>query len=315
MAETEPLSAVVHSTRDLADGVRGLRLRRADGLPFPALASGAHLRVELPSGLVRPYSITDPPGAHDELGIAVALDEDGRGGSREVFGLRAGDRLRVVPVPSTFTLDPTETRHVLVAGGIGITPIWSMIQQAEASGAAWELHYAARSAGRAAFREELEALERAAPGRVRFAFSAQGPRLDLPAIVASAGPGAGVYCCGPHGIVEAFTSCAAGLGARAHVEDFTAVEAAAGGFDVEFRGSGITAHVPEDSTILDVALEAGIDIEYSCMSGTCGSCVATVLDGVPDHRDEYLTEEEQGCGKSMLICCSGCRVGPLVLDL
>ncbi|WPB89250.1 PDR/VanB family oxidoreductase [Streptomyces malaysiensis] len=300
---------------DLAVDVLGLGLRRTDGEDFPVTHAGAHLRLHLASGLERNYSLVGVPGRHQRLDIAVQLAADSRGGSKEVFGLHEGDTLHVGLPPNSFELADDEEDYLLLAGGIGITPIWSMIQHLEATERSWRLHYAAGSEARAAFLNELCALEAARPRRVHLAFSDAGDRLDLAALSASAGPRTGVYCCGPHRFVSAFRDAAGDLAERAHVEDFTPAEVAAGGFDVELATSGLTLFVPDGSSILDVVLEAGLEPDYSCMSGTCGSCETTVLSGVPEHRDLVLGEQEREANTSMMICCSGCRSGPLVLDL
>lgn len=307
--------AEVTQVQTVAHDVLGLGLRRCDGADFPLVTAGAHVTLALPSGLQRQYSVVNGPGPTQELFITVQLQQDGRGGSKEVFAMTAGTRLSVSAPVSTFALVEADESHLLIAGGIGITPIWSMVQHAEDQGRPWELHYGARSEECAAFVPQLRELERRRPGRVHFAFSDEGQRLDLDAVVASAGPGTGLYCCGPERITQALLECATRRGRRAHLEDFTVAEAAEGGFPVTLARTGTTVHVPEGGTVLEAVLEAGVEVEYSCMSGTCGTCRSVVLSGEPDHQDYFLSDEEKEAGDTMLICCSGCRRGPLVLDL
>ena len=299
----------------LAEGVRGLRLQAVDGRQLPAPEPGSHLHVRLPSGLERDYSLVNAPAPCEELLIAVKLEADGRGGSTEVFALREGDRLHVTEQANTFALDAGDAAHVFLAGGIGITPIWCMVQHAEHTGQPWRLHYGARSADAAPYLSELAALEAAAPGRVHLAFSDRGEHLDIAAVVASVAPGEGLYCCGPDRIVDGCRQASTALGDRAHFEDFSVAEVAEGGYEVGLARSGRTVFVPDGSSILDVVLEEGLEIEYSCMSGTCGTCQVPVLSGVPDHQDYFMTDEEKAAGDRMMICCSGRASGTLVIDL
>lgn len=299
----------------LVEDVLGFWMRRDGGQDLPPVAPGGSVRLTTPGGFERHYSLVNGPHAADELMIAVQLEQEGRGGSREMFALREGDELPVTMPTNTFDLDLSEERFVFIAGGIGITPIWSMIQHAEGMGRPWELHYGSRSAKRAAYLEELLALEERAPGRIHMSFSDEGQRLDLDGIVGAVGPGAGIYCCGPERITQSVEACAAAHGVTAHLEDFSVAGVAAGGFEVQLARSELSLFVPDGSTILDVILEAGVDTDYSCMSGTCGSCETKILSGSPDHQDFMLTDEEKEAGDRMMICCSGCLSGPLVLDL
>ena len=315
MTDPEGHDLTVHQVDAIAEDVRSLTLKRADGGAFEGIGAGDHVRLVLPSGRERCYSLVNAADVTDHLEIAVQLDPAGRGGSAEMFGMEIGDTLRATDPLNSFALADTTGESVFIAGGIGITPIWSMIQHLEAAGRPWRLHYGARSSARAAFLPQLLELEDAAPGRVRFYSATDGDRLDLASIVAASGDDAEVYCCGPDRIATAFHEVADELGDRAHVEDFTAAEVAEGGFSVELARSGRTLVVQDGQSILDVVLEAGIEQDYSCMTGTCGTCATGVLDGVPDHRDYYMTDEDKERGDSMMICCSGCSVGPLVLDL
>ncbi|MFJ9562816.1 PDR/VanB family oxidoreductase [Streptomyces fuscichromogenes] len=310
LAEVEVLDSV-----PLADAVTGITLRPLAGLPVPETAPGSHVRLRLPSGLERSYSLVNAPGERKHYRIAVQCAEDGRGGSREMAGLRPGDRLWAATPANAFRLHEGEGESVLIAGGIGITPIWSMIQHLEAAGRPWRLFYGARNRDRAAFLDALSNLEAARPGRVTLAFSDEETRLDIPAAVASTAPDGHVYCCGPQYMLTAFRDSTGHMGERAHSEDFEGVGAPEGGFEVRLARSGKSLVVAEGSSILEAVLEAGVEPAYSCMGGTCGSCETPVLGGVPDHRDMVLTDEEKESGDKMIICCSGCVSGPLILDL
>lgn len=308
----------VAGLRDLADGIRLLELECAQGQGFQEFEPGSHVRLRLPSGLERSYSLVNAPGEHERLQVAVHLSTESRGGSREVFGLAVGDRIESTEPVADFRLADDADEHLLIAGGIGITPLWSMIQRLERDGAPWTLHYAVAHRDRAAFLDEISALEQARPDRVSVYDSSRGQRLQLSRIVAATGPRTTVYCCGPDRIVEEFRAVAAHLGTRARVEDFSVAqlaEHAPEGLQVRLERSGVDLVVPPGTSILDAVLEQGIDVEYSCMSGTCGSCLTRVLGGVPDHQDFFLTDEEKEPGDVMLICSSGAADGRLVLDL
>ena len=314
MVAVDAVEIVITRIEDLAEGVRELWLSRCNGEPFAPTVPGDSIRLSLPSGLERNYSLVGAAGIHDELAIAVALHTDGLGGSKEVFTLVPGDKVAVRPGTS-FGLDDSDESCVFFAGGIGITPIWSMIQACEASGRPWQLYYAAKRPERAAFLAELTDLEQRRGGRVHLAFSEHGDRLNLASILADVGEGAGVYGCGPHVFVEAFTAASQHLGARSHREDFSAATVASGGFEVQLARTGRSVFVPDGSSILEVLLDEGLEPDYSCMSGTCGTCQIAVLAGVPDHQDFVLTDDEKLSNTTMMICCSGCRSGSLVLDI
>ena len=303
-----------------AQGVLLLELRAAGGGPLPGYAAGAHIDLHLPGDMVRSYSLLDAPeAAPRRWRVAVQLEAGGRGGSRAVHQrLRVGDRLDLSGPRNAFPLVEDGAPCVLIAGGIGITPIWCMAQRLAATGASWSLHYAAASRPRAAFLDEVAAL---AGDRLRLHIDAeQGGRVfDLVAAVAAAPATAHLYCCGPAPMLAAFRAATAGRDpARLHTESFVpeAPVDRRGGFAVTLARSGRTLAVAEGQSVLDVLLDAGVALSFSCMEGLCGSCRVGVLAGVPDHRDTVLSAAERAGGKVMMVCCSGSRDGgPLVLDL
>ena len=325
MAGTPDFAAVpgprpvrVRALRDLAHDVRLVELECPQQRGFAPFEPGSHVRLTLPSGRERSYSLVNSPDESEHLRVAVHLSGETRGGSREVFSLAVGDALQVTGPIEDFRLDDDAGDHLFIAGGIGITPLWSMIQHLERDGGAWALHYAVTTPERAAFVAELTALERAHPGRLHVYASSERERLDLADVVALAGSNTAVYCCGPDRIVSEFRSVSKHLGTRARVEDFSVAELATHSIDglaVRLERSDVDLMVPQGTSILDAVLDQGVNVEYSCMSGTCGSCLTRVLSGVPDHQDYFLSDEEKELGDQMLICSSGAVVGPLVLDL
>lgn len=289
--------------------------RRPDGSALPPAEAGAHVDLVLPNGLTRQYSLVldgREPGAYT---VGVKRDEHGGGGSRYLHDqVTVGSTLRISLPRNNFRLHNGDHHTVLIAGGIGITPIWSMLHTLSARGRPWELHYSCRTRADALFATALAGR----PG-VHHHFDDEhgGAVLDLTAIVAAAPPGTHFYCCGPAPMLDAFTAATESIvDDRVHVEYFTPRhEAAGGGFVVRLERSGAEHYVGEDSSILDTLRAAGMDLPSSCEQGICGTCETPVLAGVPDHRDSILTESERRANDTMMICCSGCVGDRLVLDL
>ncbi|MEU9973385.1 PDR/VanB family oxidoreductase [Streptomyces sp. NPDC051014] len=290
----------VAARETVADGVVQLRL---EGERLPGWEPGAHLDVVLPSGLVRQYSLCGDPADASSYTIAARLVADGRGGSREVHERVAeGMELEVRGPRNRFPLAGADS-YVFVAGGIGITPILSMVRSLP-PGARWRLLYCGRSRASMPFVAELAGDE-----RVTVVAEDEDGRPDLDALTVP--DGALVYCCGPQGLMAAVQ------------ERFPAVRLerfgpSAGGaddqaFELELRRSGRTLTVPADSTVLTAVRAELPDTAYSCAQGFCGTCQQRVLAGEVDHRDELLTDAERA--DSMLICVSRAHGGRLVLDL
>ncbi len=322
------LTVRLHSITYEAQDIHLFEFRPLQGRVLPQAAAGAHIDLHLPNGMVRSYSLVDPEGAADRYVIAVKNDPAGRGGSRLVHeALRVGQEMAIGPPRNNFPLREDAASSVFIAGGIGITPILGMVRRLERSARPWQLHYAARSPGSAAFLGELAALRPKTHLYFRAAFDAEQPAavaeteagaLDIAALVAGLPREADLYCCGPLRMMTAFEEAAASRPPeRVHVEYFAAREAAAseGGFAVVLQRSGRRIEVPPGQTILDALREAGLDMPYSCMEGVCGSCETRVLAGIPDHRDLILTKEERAANDRMMPCCSGSLSPTLTLDL
>ncbi|MFT3907565.1 MAG: PDR/VanB family oxidoreductase [Steroidobacteraceae bacterium] len=300
--------------------VRSFELRSTDARPLPAHEPGAHIDLRLPGGIERSYSLLDPETDGRSYRIAVQRDPRSRGGSSYLFeNVTVGDHLDVATPVNSFPLCQDAAPSVLIAGGIGITPIYSMVRRLEQQGRRWQLFYAARTRERAAFLAELSMLEQAGSGRVTLFFDAErsGAQLDIAAIAARCPSDAHLYCCGPVSMLAAFETATARIPEeRRHVEYFAAANApAAGGFDVELHRSGRVIRVPPGRSILDTLLESGMDLPRSCRSGVCGTCETTVIAGIPDHRDQVLSARERASNSKIMICCSGSLGEKLVLDL
>ena len=287
-----------------------------DGRPLPAYEPGAHLDVHLPGGLMRQYSLARPYRADQGYLVGIKLDAKSRGGSKWLHEeARVGAMFDVGGPRNNFPLKEDAPASVLIAGGIGITPIWCMAQRLEEIGASFEVHYAVRTRADAAFLAELE---RMAP-RLKLHVDAEAEAvLDVSGAVASAPPGAHLYCCGPAPMLEAFeAACQDRPAETVHVEYFSApqLKPLEGGFIVVLAKSGREFEVAPGSTILETLRQAGLNVPASCEQGVCGTCETTILEGTPDHRDLLLTPGEKASGKTMMICCSGSLTERIVLDL
>ena len=314
-----PTTLTVAARTLAADGVVSLTLRRPDGGTLPAWTPGAHIDVLLEGdadGLVRQYSLCGQPAERGSWQIAVLREPQGRGGSAYVHDhLREGSTVRVRGPRNNFPLRPA-TRHLFVAGGVGITPILPMVEAAEAAGADWSLLYGGRTRTSMAFLDRL-----AAHGeRVLVRPQDEYGLLDLAAHLDVPKEGTLVHACGPEPLLRAVQEqCAGWPPGTLGVERFAPVAAtesgAAAAFELELVRSGLTLTVPPDRSVLETVEEAGVTVDFSCREGTCGTCETDVLDGTPDHRDSLLTEDERAAGDTMLICVSRSCGPRLVLDL
>jgi tetrachlorobenzoquinone reductase len=292
--------------------------RGGDLVPFTA---GSHIDLHLSNGMIRSYSLVNDQREQNRYVIAVNKDAASRGGSKFIHEtLRVGDIVTISHPKNNFALQENASHSVLIAGGIGITPLFSMIRRLETLGGSWKLYYAARTRFTAAFLDELNALR---PNvhldlHVNFDQEPSGRMLDLSTIINDVPADAHIYCCGPVAMLEAFEAATAGRPpSHVHVEYFKAKEkpAAEGGFDVKLARSNRTIKVQPGKTILDALLDAGITANYACAEGVCGTCETKIIEGVPDHRDLFLSKEEQAANKTLMICCSGSKSSTLVLDL
>ncbi|MDT0570264.1 PDR/VanB family oxidoreductase [Streptomyces sp. DSM 3412] len=322
MTGTPALRLTVTRMRYEADGVLSLTLADPAGTPLPEWTPGAHLDLRLPSGLTRQYSLCGDPANRHEYRVAVLLAEDSRGGSREIHAtVQTGDSLDVAGPRNHFRLVDAPA-YLFIAGGIGITPLLPMMRQAAAAGTPWSLLYGGRTRPSMAFLDEIGDLS---GGKVSLAPQDEAGLPDIGAQLRDAPPEAAVYCCGPEGLLRAVRSLCAERPDQptVHFERFAAADPApaaatqetSAAFEVELRRSGIRVTVAPDTTVLDAVREVLPTAPFSCGEGVCGTCETTVLDGVPDHRDELLTPEEHESGTTMLICVSRCRGPRLVLDL
>ncbi|HEV7628575.1 MAG TPA: PDR/VanB family oxidoreductase [Streptomyces sp.] len=314
------MSLTLTHKETLADGVVRLTLAPVDARPVPAWTPGAHIDLLLGEQLERQYSLCGDPGDASALQVAVLREDGGRGGSQYVHDeLAVGSTLRARGPRNHFALVDAP-RYLFIAGGIGITPILPMIAEADKRGADWQLLYGGRARSSMAF---TESLTRSWPSLVRLCPQDESGLLDLDALLAVPCPDTAVYCCGPEPLLNAVEErCASWPPGALHTERFAPRPAGERGssgpsaaFEVELAQSGKVLAVPADRSVLEVVEEAGVAVLSSCREGTCGTCETGVLEGVPEHRDSLLTDDERAAGDVMFICVSRCGEGRLVLDL
>ena len=312
----------VTERRELAEGVVGLRLASPGGRPLPRWTPGAHIDVECGSAdRSRQYSLCGDPDDATAYEIAVLREPAGRGGSNWIHEhAQVGTLLRIRGPRNHFRLDEGARRLLLVAGGIGVTPVAAMARRAQALGIPYTLHYAGRSRRSMALLDELAARH---GDRLQVHAKDEGGRLDLAALLAMPEPGTQVYACGPARLLDGLQQAVAAAGwpeDALRVEHFhtslgTLDPAQEHAFEVELQDSGLTLPVPADRTVLSVLRAANVDVQSDCQEGLCGSCEVRVLAGDIDHRDLVLTRAERAEGRRMMACCSRARGGRLVLAL
>lgn len=318
------LKALVHTMRHEADGIVSVEFRPASPeVDFPAFEAGSHIDLHLPNGLVRSYSLCNPATDRQRYVVGVLNDKKSRGGSRYVHQqLRVGSTIEISHPRNNFKLEEGADRSVLVSGGIGVTPIWCMLQRLVALGRPVEMIYCARSRKEAAFIDAITALAADKGIAITWHFDEEkGAPPNLAAMLEGKGAGSHYYCCGPTPMLDSFEKSCEQLGfPNAHIERFAAVEVAAPAatetYVVECAKSGKSVEVPPGKSILDSLIEAGLNPDHSCKEGVCGACETVVLEaGEIEHHDGILTKLERQSNKTMMICVSRCKRGPLVLDI
>jgi len=312
---------VARKTTEAIDIV-SFELVSEDGRPLPAFSAGAHIDVQVPGGLTRQYSLCNDPGESHRYLIGVLRDSGSRGGSRGMHdNVAEGDLLRISAPKNHFPLAQGATHSVLLAGGIGVTPILCMAEGLAAAGAAFNMHYCVRSPERAAFRKRIACSSFASQVAFHFDDGTAAQKLQLVNVLSAPQAGVHLYVCGPKGFMDAVLGTARGAGwpeDQLHCEFFgTEIAASADDktFEVKLASSGRIVVVPKDKTVVQALADAGVEIATSCEQGVCGTCLTRVLGGEPDHKDTYLTPEEQALNDQFTPCCSRSRSPMLVLDL
>ena len=312
----------VAAKRTAAEDICALELRHPEGAALPAFSAGAHIDLHLGEGLVRQYSLAGDPADTSRYLLGVLREPASRGGSAAVHDrLREGDLLGASLPRNHFPLHAQAPHSLLLAGGIGITPLLSMAEQLHREGRGFELHYCTRSAARTAFVERLGEAAWASRAHLHHDDGPQPQRLDLPGLLRASRPDTHLYVCGPRGFIDWVLRSARDAGwdeTRLHREYFAGAEDASPGgdaFEVELSSSGRVVRVEPAQTIVQALAAAGIDLPTSCEQGVCGTCLTRVLAGTPEHRDSYLTDEERARNDQILPCCSRALSARLLLDV
>ena len=312
---------VARKTPEALD-VASFELVAPDGSLLPAFTAGAHIDVHGPGGLVRQYSLCNHPSERARYLIAVLRDPKSRGGSLAMHErVQAGDLLKISPPRNLFPLAAQARCSLLLAGGIGVTPIVCMAEQLASTDAVFEMHYFARSRERTAFHERLALSAFSQKVAFHLDDNAAAQKVAIPALLAAQGADTHLYVCGPAGFLEAVLTAARAQHwpeDQLHFEFFGASakpEARDQAFEVQIASSGKIYRIATDKSVVATLAEFGVDIPTSCEQGICGTCLTGVLAGEPDHRDQYLSDEERSANKQFLPCCSRSCSPLLVLDL
>ena len=321
-AEIAPLTLRVESIRVETEEIKSFRLVPINRKPLPAFTPGGHLSLQLPDGLTRQYSLCNGPGDKSAYHIAVKREPDSRGGSRVLHERVAeGDALQVMAPRNHFPIERSAKHHLLLAGGIGITPLLSMARHLQASGSSFELQYFTRGIKFAAFHEVLSQPEFSGKVNFHYALDPQSLRIYLHSLLRQRPDGGHLYACGPRPFMDLVEDIAAvAWPAEAiHMEFFAADPLASSGprqpFEIMLARTRASYTVPAEKTILQVLAEHGVRVLNSCEQGVCGTCVTGVLEGTPDHRDAFLSERERKACDKMMLCVSRASSERLVLDL
>jgi len=327
MSSASTLSVRVARKAVEALGICTFELVATDGSALPAFSAGSHVDVHLPGAtagevITRQYSLcNDSKETHRYL-IGVLLDPASRGGSKAMHEQVAEGQVLQISAPKNhFGLAHDARRSLLLAGGIGVTPILCMAERLSITGAQFEMHYCTRSRERTAFHNRIASAGFADKVQFHFDDGAAAQKLDIGAILAKPQPGTHLYVCGPKGFMDAVLGAARAQAwpeEQLHYEFFAAEVAKSdsdASFEIKLASSGRVVKVPKDKTVTQALSEAGVEIQTSCEQGVCGTCLTRVIEGVPDHRDMYLTPEEQAANDQFTPCCSRSKTPLLVLDL
>jgi vanillate monooxygenase ferredoxin subunit len=316
------LRARVAETRDEAIDIRSFRLEPADGGAFPSFTPGSHIDVHLPNGLVRQYSLCTAPHDGSFYRIAVKREAQSRGGSHAMHGsVKVGDVLRISAPRNNFPLDEGAAHSVLLAGGIGITPLLSMALHLQQRGRSFELQYFSRSLAHTAFHDVLSAHALADKVGFHYALEPDAVRGYLRKHLWHHRPGSHLYLCGPRPFMDLVEQTAAATWPpeAVHLEYFEADPAALAGprdtFVVRLARTGTECVVRADQSIVEALAASGVYVETSCEQGVCGTCLTGVLGGTPDHRDVFMTDDEHAANDKMTPCVSRSKSDVLELDL
>jgi vanillate O-demethylase ferredoxin subunit len=322
MSAAATLRVRVAAKTQEAKDICTLELVAADGSVLPAFTAGSHIDVHIPGSLTRQYSLCNAPLETHRYVIGVLRDAASRGGSVAMHdAVQAGSELQISHPKNHFELAGEARRSLLLAGGIGVTPLLSMAEALSAQGAPFEMHYCSRSKERTAFVERIQSSAFGAHVHLHFDDGDAAQKLDIPGLLSAPKIDQHLYVCGPKGFMDVVLNTAKAAGwpaAQLHSEFFAAEVQSLesdGSFEVELSGSGQVVVVAKDQTVVQALVAAGVDVPTACEQGVCGTCLTRVVSGTPDHRDQYLTDDEHAANDQFLPCCSRSLSPRLVIAL
>lgn len=317
---TNELTVRVARRVEEAEGICSFELVPQDAAALPAFSAGAHIDVHVAPGLIRQYSLSNDPSERHRYRIAVLREPSSRGGSAGMHDqVQAGDVLRVSSPRNHFPLAEAP-RSLLLAGGIGVTPILAMARTLHSQGRPFEMHYCGRSASRMAFLDEIESSGFSSCVALH-ADDVPAQKFDAQHVLATPREDTQLYVCGPTGFMDHVLETAKRQGwpeAQLHREYFAGQATALatdGSFEIRLASNGLSCQVPAGKTVIEVLAAHGVEVPTSCEAGVCGTCLTRVLDGAPDHRDTFLTDAERAANDQFTPCCSRALSPLLVLDL
>lgn len=304
-----------------AEGVCSFELVADKGGLLPEFSAGSHIDVYIAPGLTRQYSLCNAPSERDRYRIAVLLEPQSRGGSSAMHTkLRVGDILRISYPKNHFEL-ASANHSLLFAGGIGVTPILSMAHTLHSIGKKFDMYYCGRSTDRMAFLSEISDSPFGNEVQIHTDDGPSELKFEADRLLKNPSVETHLYVCGPSGFMDYVLATARRHGwseAQLHREYFAGADtkqSSDASFEVRLASSGKTFQIPADKSVLDVLTSKGIDIPFSCESGVCGTCLTGLQEGIPDHRDTYLTDAEHAVNNQFTPCCSRAKTPFLVLNL
>ncbi|MEE9333340.1 MAG: PDR/VanB family oxidoreductase [Granulosicoccaceae bacterium] len=310
------MKLILEKSEAANDLIRVMSFRSESGDALPCYTAGAHIEFDLGKVGKRSYSLIDWPVPADLYTVAVQKELEGDGGSKSMHAIEIGQVIEIKPPQNNFELRAGDQSVLLLAGGIGITPMISLATKLQQQSRTFQLHYTARDASRMGFANVLESFFGDA---VSLNLDDVNP-INLSHLMRSQAPNTSVYLCGPRAMIDAARAAALESGLpedSIHIELFTAVDVQEGdtAFEVEISSTGQVVNVAADQSIIEALEAAGVDVMYDCQRGDCGICQTNVINGTPDHRDVVLTEAERASGKVMQICVSRAKTARLIIDV
>ena len=317
-ADTIPVRVV--AVEQVTPQIKHFKLAAIDGSRLPAYSGGSHIIVvmnDVDRVHRNPYSLLGVPAQLETYEIAVRRMEQSRGGSHFMHdSVGVGSTLEIAHPVNLFGLSKIGRKHILIAGGVGITPILGQMEDLHQDGVHYEIHYSVRAPEHAAF---LSRLQQRAADRLKLYYDSSGQTIDFDGLLSTQPLGTHFYVCGPAGMIELVVAKARAWGwpeSHIHWEQFSAPPAGEA-FDVHLAKSRLDVHVVPDQSLLESIEAAGVEVPYLCRGGVCGFCRTDVLEleGELIHNDHYLSDEERASGKVIMPCVSRARCKKLVLDL